>query len=152
MSAGKKCEECVLINPVWGYPSEPLPVFGISMFFAEQLIRTNHSISTSDFAQLVDLSPFLLQCPSLNLSSNPDSMGWGVFLQILVFPNALPAVTKFPKRRIWSISETSCQWWCGQTCPSCLSLLLFFFLINHLFLLIASATQSSPPQLQWFAC
>lgn len=127
MSAGKKCEECVLINPVWGYPSEPLPVFGISMFFAEQLIRTNHSISTSDFAQLVDLSPFLLQCPSLNLSSNPDSMGWGVFLQILVFPNALPAVTKFPKRRIWSISETSCQWWCGQTCPSCLSLLLFFF-------------------------
>lgn len=101
---------------------------------AEQLIETNLSISTSNW-WICRL--FLLHCPSLSLnlsSSNPDSMGEE--FNSYYFSECTASRCKIPKKGK-SFKETPCQWWCGQMCPSCLSLLLF-----RLFLLIASATQS----------
>lgn len=103
----KKCEECVLIYPVWAKPTEPPSCVWCKYVAAEQLIETNHCISTSNFSQLVNLLPFLLLYLSLNLSSNLTvwvrNLDLFFLLEQNLFPlNALPAAAKSPKRRLWN--------------------------------------------------
>lgn len=126
----KKCEECLLIYPVWAKPTEPPSCVWCKYVAVEQLIETNHSISTSNFSQLVNLLPFLLLYLSLNLSSNLTvwvrNLDFFFLLEQNLFPlNALPAAAKSPKRSLWNRIVDS-----------------FFKDYIRLFLLIASATQS----------
>lgn len=90
---GKSVKSACWLTQSEANPPNP----SISMFFAEQLIRTNHSISTSDFAQLVDLSPFFASVSFTKSLIKPRQYGLS-FSSDLGFPECTASCYKIPKK------------------------------------------------------
>ena len=113
----------VLMNPVWGKPSEPRPCVWSEHVGAEKQIAP---LAPQTLPTQLDLPLFFfcfffpLQCPSLNFSPTVWVRG------SVSPPNALPAAAKFPKKeKMESHRATPRQRRCGQTRPSRLRSLLF---------------------------